>query len=98
MSLLTKKCRIGKLTVKWIGKHLNSWVWRFDQRHEVQLDAYSAIFQAQYWGPTLVYIFINALDDEAECIFNRFIGHAKGDRMDDVPDHCAAIQRDTAKH
>lgn len=55
----------------------------------------SAIFQGQYWAPTLVYIFINALDDEAECICNRFAGHTKGDRY--MPDNCAAIQRDIAK-
>lgn len=54
----------------------------------------SGILQGQYWGPILVYIFINDLDDEAKC---RFAGYTKWDKMDDRPGGCAAIQRDIDK-
>ena len=50
--------------------------------------------RGQYWGPVLFNVFINDLDDKAECTLSRFLDDTKLGGVADMPESCAAIQRD----
>lgn len=54
----------------------------------------SAVCQGSIQGPKLFTIFVNDLDDERECTFNKHTGDTKREGVADRSDSCAAIQRD----
>ncbi|GAB0186845.1 mitochondrial enolase superfamily member 1 [Grus japonensis] len=93
------KYGLDKQTVRWTENWLNGWSQRVvtSNTKSSWRPVVSSVPQGSILEPVLVNIFINGLDNGAECTLKKFADDTKLGRVADTPDGCAAIWRELSK-
>lgn len=96
--ILVKKLfmyRLDEQIVRWIENWLNGWAQGvIDGSESSWTPVTNGIHQVSMLRPVLFNVFINDLDDEAECTFRNIAGNTKLGEVADMPESCAASKRD----
>ncbi|KAK4827782.1 hypothetical protein QYF61_021735 [Mycteria americana] len=87
---------LDKWAVRWTENCLNDQVQRvvINGTRSIWGQATKGVPKGSMLGPILCNIFINDLDDGAECTLSKFEGDTELGGVADTPEGCAAIQRD----